>query len=86
MFYTVIGWFGMVTFLVAYGLVANKKVESTGIKYNVMNMVGAAAIAYSLLPKQAWPTIALEGCFVLIGLWAIYKNLSSKTAGHKAGG
>jgi hypothetical protein len=80
MFYTVIGWIGMITFLAAYALVANSKLKSTGVAYNAMNVVGAAAIAYSLLPLQAWPTIALEGCFVLIGLNAICKKLLSKTA------
>ena len=65
--YTEIGWFGMVTFLVAYALVALGKVQSTGIPYNLLNITGAASIAYSLLPAEAWPTITLEGCFILIG-------------------
>ena len=78
MFFTEIGWFGMVTLLVAYGLVANKRVDSTGLRYNAMNVVGAAAIAYSLIPLQAWPTIALEACFILIGLHAISSKVFTK--------
>lgn len=70
----------MITFLAAYFLVANNKVVSTGVIYNGMNIVGATAIAISLLPFEAWPTIALEVCFVLIGLNAIRKKLASKTA------
>lgn len=71
--YTAIGWVGMITFLVAYGLVANDKLKSTGILYNMLNIVGAVCIAYSLIPVEAWSTIVLEGCFVLIGIRAIYK-------------
>lgn len=76
--HTEIGWIGMITFLAAYALVANKKVDSAGYAYNSMNVAGAIAIAYSLLPLQAWPTIALEACFMAIGLYAIYKRLSAK--------
>lgn len=64
----------MIAFLAAYALVANNKVDSTGYIYNSMNVVGAIAITYSLLPLQAWPTIALEGCVMLIGVYAIYKK------------
>ena len=71
--YTVVGWFGMIVFLLAYGLVSNQVVDSAGFWYNIMNIVGALAIAYSLLPAKAWPTITLEMCFVAIGLLAIAK-------------
>jgi len=72
--HTEVGWLGMITFLAAYGLVTNKKVDPGGYAYNAMNAVAAAAIAYSLLPVQAWPTIALEVCFILIAAYAIYKK------------
>lgn len=71
--HTVVGWIGMVTFLMAYGLVANGVVGASGFWYNGMNIVGALSIAYSLLPAKAWPTITLELCFVLIGVVAILK-------------
>ena len=75
MFYTQVGWIGMILFLVAYYLVSSKKLDSSGVAYNVMNILGAATIAYSLIPVQAWPTIALESCFMVIGAQAIYKKL-----------
>ena len=79
--HTEIGWFGMILFLLAYGLVANKKLDSAGIPYNAMNIIGAGAIAYSLLPVKAWPTIALELCFIAIGLVAIYKVIKNRKRG-----
>ncbi len=63
----------MVILLVAYGLVTNRKVDSAGLVYNTLNVIGALAITYSLLPLRAWPTIALELCFILIGLVALRK-------------
>ena len=73
--YTVVGWVGMILFLLAYGLVSNEVVHSAGLEYNGLNVVGAIAIAYSLLPAKAWPTIVLEMCFVVIGLVAIAKHI-----------
>lgn len=81
--YTVIGWIGMILFLVNYALVAHEKIDAAGWRYNAIQVVAAAAVAVSLLPVQAWSTITLEGFFVLIGLRMVYKKLSSKTAaGH----
>lgn len=68
-----VGWFGMVTLLVAYALVSGGVIVPTGYWYNAMNIVGGLTIAYSLLPVRAWPTIVLELCFVSIGLVAIVK-------------
>lgn len=79
--HTAIGWVGMITFLVAYALVSTKKVDPSGYVFNSMNVVGAASIAYSLLPLEAWPTIALEACFVAIGLDAIRKKYIAKKTG-----
>ena len=78
MFYSEAGWVGMITFLAAYYLVSSKKLDSSGVAYNVMNILGAAAIAYSLLPLQAWSTIALESCFMLIGTKTIVAKLRAK--------
>ncbi|MDD4803704.1 MAG: hypothetical protein PHN69_00840 [Candidatus Pacebacteria bacterium] len=72
--FTIIGWIGMILFLVNYVLVVYKKVEATGKAYNMIQVIAAAAIAYSLLPAQAWPTIILECFFILIGLTAILKK------------
>lgn len=76
--HTEIGWAGMIIFLAAYALIANKKLASTGIAYNAMQILGAMAIAYSLLPARAWPTIVLELCFIAIGIGAIGKHLRNR--------
>lgn len=65
----------MITFLVAYFLVSNKKVDAAGIPFNMMQALAALAMAYSVWPVKAWPIITLEGFFILIGLIAIYKRL-----------
>ena len=72
--HTAIGWAGMVLFLINYGMVANKKIEATGRCYNAIQVIAATAIAYSLLPSKAWPTIVLECFFIVIGLVAIFKG------------
>jgi len=72
--HTAIGWTGMIMFLFNYALVANNKIDATGKLYNAVQVIAAAAIAYSLLPAKAWPTIVLECFFILIGLVAIFKK------------
>ena len=72
--HTTIGWAGMILFLINYGMVANRKIEATGKWYNAIQVIAAAAIAYSLLPSKAWPTIVLECFFVVIGVIAIIKK------------
>ncbi|MFA5934609.1 MAG: hypothetical protein WC827_01860 [Candidatus Paceibacterota bacterium] len=72
--FTIIGWVGMVMFLVNYALVVNKKIEATGRLYNLVQIIAAAAIAISLLPAKAWPVIVLECFFILIGIIAILRK------------
>lgn len=72
--HTVVGWIGMILFLINYALVANNKLDATGKLYNLVQVIAAAAIAYSVLPAQAWPVIVLEAFFMLIGLIAILKK------------
>ena len=72
--YDLIGWVGMILFLINYALVSNGKIVATGKLYNSLQVVAAAAIAVSLLPAQAWPTITLEVFFMGIGLHAIFKK------------
>ena len=73
--YTIIGWIGMVLFLVNYYFVSNGLVAATGVLYNTLQIAAAAAIAVSLLPvrKQALSTIAIELSFIVIGLLVIFK-------------
>jgi presenilin-like A22 family membrane protease len=73
MFYAAIGWIGMILFLINYYLVSNKKVDASGIPFNAVQVIAAAAIAISLLPAQAWPVITLEVFFMMIGIKAIYQ-------------
>ena len=75
--YTLIGWVGMILFLVNYFAVSNNKIDPTGKLYNLIQVIAAAAIAISLIPIRAWPTIVLEVFFIGIGLMAISKKNKS---------
>ncbi len=72
-----IGWVGMILFLVNYFAVSNKKIDPAGKLYNSIQIIAATAIAISLLPIKAWPTIVLEGFFIGIGFMAIFKKTKS---------
>ncbi len=72
--HTAIGWIGMIAFLINYAMVANKKIDATGKLYNAIQVIAAAAIAFSLIPAQAWPVIVLELFFMAIGLVAIFRK------------
>ena len=64
----------MILFLFNYFAVSQGKMNAKGKIYNTLQIVAAAAIAVSLLPVKAWPTIVLEVFFVLIGMLALMKK------------
>lgn len=69
--YDLIGWVGMILFLINYVLVSNGKAEATGKLYNWLQVFAAAASVLSLWQTRSYPFIALNTAFMLIGLCAI---------------
>lgn len=69
----ILGWCGTVLIVLAYYLVSNKKVDSTGALYQWMNLLGAIGIGVNVFYRQAWPSVALEIVWGGIALVALVK-------------
>lgn len=64
----VIGWVGTVLYLLAYGLVSMKKVESDSWAYQGMNLIAGTLLIINTLYLQAYPSVGLNVAWVGIAI------------------
>ena len=70
----IVGWAGTFLFVCAYYLVSNNKLDATGRKYLLLNLIGAFGVGANVLYKHAWPALGLEIIWITITLIALTKN------------
>jgi hypothetical protein len=75
----VIGWIGAIVILVAYFLVAGKRLPATSAIFHTANLLGGAAVALSSLAREAWPAAALNTTWALIGLYGLTRIWRART-------
>lgn len=78
-FSEIIGWIGTDLIVLAYFLVSNKKVSSTGATYQLMNLFGALGVGANVLVQKAWPSVALQAIWFLIAMIALVRIFVSKS-------
>lgn len=76
----VIGWAGMISLLLAYGLLTARKVGSASWQYQVLNLVGAVCIMTNTAYYQAWPSVALNVVWFIIGAIGLVKGRAARAA------
>lgn len=64
----VLGWAGAVALLLAYGLVATRRLRVEGAAYGLLNLGGALGLALNSAVNGAWPSAALNLLWAVIGL------------------
>ncbi len=69
----IIGWIGTALIVLAYFLVSNKKVSSTGATYQFLNLFGALGVGANVLHQKAWPSVALQSIWFLIAIIALIR-------------
>lgn len=65
----IIGWTGTILYLLAYGLVSAKKVESDSWAYQGMNLIAGIMLIINTLYLQAYPSVGLN--VVWVGIAAV---------------
>lgn len=65
-----VGWAGAAVLLVAYGLLATKRLAD-GATYHLMNLVGAAGLGLNGAYHGAFPSVALNVVWVALGAVAL---------------
>lgn len=70
----VLGWAGMALILGAYGLLSAGKVAADSNTYQYMNIAGAAGFIVNSGANGAYPSAALNVCWIAIGLYALSRR------------
>lgn len=69
----VIGWFGAVLILAAYGLLSAGRLAARSAAYQAANVVGAACFIVNSGWNGAMPSAALNVVWMLIGLATLWR-------------
>lgn len=64
----IIGWTGTILYLLAYGLVSAKKVESDSWVYQGMNLIAGTMLIINTVYLQAYPSVGLNIAWVGIAV------------------
>lgn len=64
----IIGWTGTILYLLAYGLVSAKKVESDSWAYQGMNLIAGTMLIINTLYLRAYPSVGLNIAWVGIAI------------------
>jgi len=72
----ILGWYGVLAILAAYGLVSFEIISAKGYIYQVLNLTGALSIAAETISKKDKQPAALNLAWAVIALFAIIHLLS----------
>jgi hypothetical protein len=68
-----LGTAGVSLLLLAFLLILFKKIQVESVSYTLLNMVGAALCGVSAYLISFYPFVVLEGVWVLVSLYALFK-------------
>jgi hypothetical protein len=68
-----IGWLGAVLLLAAYVLVATRKLEGHSAAFHGLNLLGGAGLATNSAANGAFPSVALNAIWMLVGVVALLR-------------
>jgi hypothetical protein len=68
-----LGTAGVSLLLLAFLLILFKKIQVESVIYTLLNMVGAALCGVSAYLISFYPFVVLEGVWVLVSLYALFK-------------
>jgi len=71
----IIGTIGVIIILVTYFLLQNEKISSKNISFSILNTIGSILILYSIMYNWNLASALIEGFWILISLFGIYKYL-----------
>lgn len=71
----IVGWYGAVVILIAYGLVSFSLITPTSIGYQLLNLTGGVGIVINSFRHRAYPSGILNIIWSIIAVVAILKVL-----------
>src|SRR5262245_58916586 len=73
-----ISWSGAVLLSIAYALVSCKRLDGAGIRFQFLNVAGAALFVVNSTSYGAYPSASLNVIWVVIGLVAITRKVGRR--------
>jgi hypothetical protein len=70
----VVGWIGVVGTVSAYALVSQRRMDANSIRFQAINVAGAALLALSALSRDNWPSFASNFLWLAIGAHTLHVN------------
>ncbi len=80
----IIGWAGMGALLVAYGLLTMRRLDGASWIYQLLNALGAVALMLNTAYYQAWPSVALNAFWFVIGGIGLARGLRTRREAQTA--
>jgi hypothetical protein len=74
----VIGGIGVLLVLGTYGLLQAGRMRADGLRYSVLNLLGALLIGYSLLYAFNLASFVIEVFWAIASLWGIRRALRAR--------
>ena len=65
------GWIGAALVLLSYALVSLGRLAPRTLLNQGLNIVGASGLAWNGVVHRAWPIVALDAIWVLVGVIAV---------------
>ena len=84
-FIDVVGWAGMGALLVAYGLLTMRTFDSASWQYQLLNLLGAVGLMANTAYYEAWPSVALNAFWFVIGGIGLAKGRRARRARQVTG-
>ena len=70
-FIDLLGWTGAAELLSAYWMVSTRRTDGAAMSYQTLNLVGSALVLMNSLYYGAYPSVAVNGLWIVIGVYAI---------------
>lgn len=75
---SIFGWVGAVSCLVAYLLLALKKIKAHGLLYPLLNLVGGAGLTYIAIFSADYPNIIINILWATIAFTSFFLNVKKE--------
>jgi hypothetical protein len=65
------GWIGAAALLAAYWMVSTRRTDGAAMSYQALNLIGSVLVLVNSLYYGAFPSVAVNAVWIVIGAYAI---------------
>ncbi|WP_181799184.1 CBU_0592 family membrane protein [Kitasatospora acidiphila] len=77
---TAAGWIGAGLLLTAYALASAARIRAAGSAFQLLNLLGSAALTVNSGYHHAWPSAVLNAAWIAIGAVVLVRHTTSPAA------